>query len=74
MCIYGHDLVHDVETVSGFIQANMSKIQGFFKDLSSLSYSFQGLKVNEKYWSKCSNSISEILDWDNGDIRTGKLV
>ena len=31
-----------------FIQASMSKIQGFFKDFSRLSYSFQGLKVYER--------------------------
>ena len=30
----------------------MSKIQGLFKHFSSLSNSFQGVKVNEKYWSK----------------------
>ena len=33
---------------SGFIQANMSKIQGLFKDFSRLSYTFQGLKFYEK--------------------------
>ena len=30
---------------SRFIQASLCKIQGFFKDFSRLSYSFQGLKV-----------------------------
>ena len=34
--------------VTGFIQANLSKIQGLFKDFSGLSYSFQILKVYEK--------------------------
>ena len=38
---------------SGFTQASISKIQGLFKDFSSLSYSFQGLKVYEKSWFKC---------------------
>ena len=52
----------------------MSKIQGLFKDFSSLSNSFQGLKVDEKYRSMCSNATSEMLDGDNGDISTGKLV
>ena len=33
------------EVHSGFIQASLSKIKGLFKDLSRLSYSFQGLKV-----------------------------
>ena len=47
----------------------MSKIQGLFKDFSSLFNSFHGLKVNEK----CSNSTSEMLDGDTGDIITGKL-
>ena len=37
------------QTYTGFIQASMSKIQGLFKDFSSLSNSFQGLNVNEKY-------------------------
>ena len=40
----------------------MSKIQELYKDFSN---SFQGLKVNEKYLSKCKNSTSEMLDWDN---------
>ena len=34
---------------TGFIQASMSKIQGLFKDFSSLSNSFHGLKSYEKY-------------------------
>ena len=34
---------------TGFIQASMSKIQGFSRTSISLSNSFQGLKVNEKY-------------------------
>ena len=32
---------------TGFLQANLSKIQGLFKDLLRQSYSFQGLKVYE---------------------------
>ena len=35
-------------SISGFIQASLSKIQGLFKDFSRLSYSFQGLKLYEK--------------------------
>ena len=35
--------------LSGFIQASLSKIQGLFKDFLRLSYSFQGVKVDEKY-------------------------
>ena len=35
--------------MTGFIQGSMSKIQGLFKDSSRLFYSFQGLKVSEKY-------------------------
>ena len=32
-------------SLTGIRQANMSKIQGLFKDFSRLSYSFQGPKV-----------------------------
>ena len=54
--------------MTGSIWARMSN-----KSSKSLSNSFQGLKVNEKYWFKCSNSTSEMLDWDNQDISTGKI-
>ena len=60
MCL--HHKKSDNNQCTGFIQASMSKIKGLFKDLSSLSNSFQGLKVNEKYLSKCSNSTSKMLD------------
>ena len=40
-------------TDTGYVPASMSKIQGLFKDFSrtskSLSNSFHGLNVNEKY-------------------------
>ena len=32
-------------SISGFIQASLSKFQGLLKDFSRLSYSFQRLKV-----------------------------
>ena len=69
-------LIWTFDKGTGFEQASMRKIQGLFKALNSKSFSnsFQGLKVNEIYWSKCYNSTSEMLDWDNGDISTGKLV
>ena len=38
--------------LTGFIQANMSKIQGLSRTSKDLSNSFQGLKVNAKYSSK----------------------
>ena len=71
---YNRGELTQILQLPGFIQASMSKIQGLLKDFSSPSNSFQGLKNNEKYWSKCSNSTSEMLDCDNGDISTGKLV
>ena len=39
--------------ITGFIQASMSKNKGLFKDFLKLSNSFQGITVDEKYWSKC---------------------
>ena len=67
-----------VKIIWWLLQGSYRQVWEQFKDFSrtskSLSNSFQGLKVNEKYWSKCSNSTSEMLDWDNGDINTGKLA
>ena len=37
------------------------KFKDFSRTSKSLSKSFQGLKVNQKYWSKCY-STSEVLD------------
>ena len=37
------------------------KFKDFSRTFKSLSNSFQGLKVNEKYWSKCLNYTSEML-------------
>ena len=59
----------DIES-PGFIQANWVK----FKDFSRLSYSFQVLKVNEKFLFKCLNSTSKMLDSENGEISTRKEV
>ena len=46
-------LIRSSYSVTGFIQASMSKIQGFSRTSNSFSNSFQGLmknyKVNEKY-------------------------
>ena len=55
---FSHDKTHTITVfelmserapTSGFIQVSLSKIQGLFKDFSRLFYSFQGLKVQEKY-------------------------
>ena len=54
MTHYKYDsLITQSISISGFIQASLSKIKAFFKDFSRLSYSFQGLKVYEKSWFKC---------------------
>ena len=50
------------------------KFKDFSRTSKSLSYSFQGLKDNEIFSSKCWNSTSAMLDWDNGDISTGKKL
>ena len=46
MLIIVPSLVYFMElSLTGFIQASLSKIQGLFKEFSKLFYSFQGLKV-----------------------------
>ena len=42
-----YKIMDAIQYSTGFIQANLNKIQGLFKDFSSLSYSFQGLKVTK---------------------------
>ena len=43
------DVQKTLYDITGFIQGSLSKIQGLFKDFSRLFYSFQRLKVEEKY-------------------------
>ena len=43
----------DPEDITVFIQASISKFKDFSRTSKSLSNSFQGLIVNEKYGSKC---------------------
>ena len=55
-------LIHQLKlSFSRVHKASLSKIQGLFKDLSRLSYSFQGLKVmkNPDLSVKMLESITE---------------
>ena len=54
----------------GFIQGNLSQIQGLFKDFSWLFYSFQGLKFRKNTDQSVKYSSSKMLEWDNGENST----
>ena len=66
------------ESNSTFWQGLYRQVWVKFRDLSRTSPAsptvFKDLKLMKKNWSKCSNSPSEMLERDNGDISTGKLV
>ena len=63
-----------VEHEQGSYRQVWVKFKDFSRTSKRLSYSFQALKFFENFLFKCLNSTPEMLDWDNGDISTWKLV